>query len=52
MASALSRVLTPPRIRRLGDATSFARGQAYHAEGRFASLVVRGDTLTATGTED
>lgn len=54
MASALSHVLTLQRIRRLAGATSFARGQAYHAVERVTSLVVRGDTLTATviGTEN
>lgn len=54
MDSALSRVLTLERIRRLAGTTSFARGQAYHAEQRVTSLVGRGDTLTATvtGAED
>ena len=54
MASALSRLLTLKQIRQLAGDTSFARGEAYCAEGRVRSLVAHGDTLTATvtGTEN
>lgn len=53
MASAFARHLTLKQIRQLAGGTSFSRGQAYCAEGRVRSLVVHGDTLTATviGTE-
>ena len=54
MASALSRFLTPKQIRQLAGETSYSRGEGYHATDRVRSLVVHGDTLTATvcGTED
>lgn len=53
-ASALTRLLTLKQIRHLAGDTSFARGEAYCAEGRVRSLVAHGDTLTATvcGTEN
>lgn len=46
--SALSQVLTPEKLRELAGAVSFRRGQLYAAEGRVGTLVVRGNTLSAT----
>lgn len=53
-SSALTPVLTLKQIRHLTDERSFQRGQRYLDEKRVRSLVVHGDTLTATvcGTED
>ena len=54
MSSALTRLLTLDRIRQLAGTTSFQRGQAYCERGQVRSLVVHGDTLTASvdGTEN
>lgn len=53
-SSELSRLLTLKQIRQLADARSFQRGQSYLDEERVRSLVVHGDTLTATvcGTDN
>ena len=54
MAAVLARVLTLRHLRELAGDTSCARGQTYFAEGHVLSLVIHGDTLTATvtGTQD
>jgi uncharacterized Zn finger protein len=53
-SSTLRRLLTLKQIQRLAGVRSFQRGQSYLDEERVRSLVVHGDTLTATvcGTED
>ena len=50
----LSELLTVRQIQQLASETSFARGQTYCARGHVNSLVVHGESLTATvtGTEE
>ena len=54
MSSTLGRLLTPKQIKHLAGERSFLRGRDYCDGGHVRSLVVHGDTLTATvcGTHD